>query len=144
MLKIRWSRDHLIFNMGTAIPWKDGLYIEMGPGPLHWPGICRNNINLSYLCYYVISMTHSLTCFIAQAGLPQGVLLCQLCNRVSQIDVWLTAVIIMRNNIVKPDDSVPDGRKLSYATMVPVFMAHIFTICFQISSEYWVYIIFII
>ena len=28
MLKIRRSRDRLIFNVGIAIPWKDGLYIE--------------------------------------------------------------------------------------------------------------------
>ena len=31
MLKIRWSHDRLIFNMGIPIPGKDGLYIEMGP-----------------------------------------------------------------------------------------------------------------
>ena len=31
MLKIRWSRDRLIFNMGIAIPGIDGLYIEAGP-----------------------------------------------------------------------------------------------------------------
>ena len=30
MLKIRRSRDHLIFNMGIPIPGKDGLYIETG------------------------------------------------------------------------------------------------------------------
>ena len=31
MLKIRRSHDRLIFNMGIAIPGKDGLYIETGP-----------------------------------------------------------------------------------------------------------------
>ena len=31
MLKIIWSRDRLIFNMGIPIPGKDGLYIETGP-----------------------------------------------------------------------------------------------------------------
>ena len=31
MLKIRRSRDSLIFNMGILIPGKDGLYIETGP-----------------------------------------------------------------------------------------------------------------
>ena len=31
MLKIRWSCDHLIFNMGIPTPGKDGLYIEAGP-----------------------------------------------------------------------------------------------------------------
>ena len=31
MLKIRRSRDRLIFNMGISIPGKDGLYIETGP-----------------------------------------------------------------------------------------------------------------
>ena len=31
MLKIRRSRDRLIFNMGIPIHGKDGLYIEMGP-----------------------------------------------------------------------------------------------------------------
>ena len=31
MLKIRRSRDRLIFNMGIHIPGKDGLYIEKGP-----------------------------------------------------------------------------------------------------------------
>ena len=32
MLKIRWSRDCLIFNMGIPIPGEDGLYIETNPG----------------------------------------------------------------------------------------------------------------
>ena len=31
MLKIRRSRDRLIFNMGIPIPGKDGLYIETVP-----------------------------------------------------------------------------------------------------------------
>ena len=31
MLKIRQSRDNVIFNMGIPIPGKDGLYIESGP-----------------------------------------------------------------------------------------------------------------
>ena len=31
MLKIKWSRDRLIFNMGIAIPGKDSLYIETAP-----------------------------------------------------------------------------------------------------------------
>ena len=31
MLKIRRSRDRLIFNMEIPIPGKDGLYIEMEP-----------------------------------------------------------------------------------------------------------------
>ena len=31
MLKIRRSRDLLIFNMGIPIPGKDGLYVEKGP-----------------------------------------------------------------------------------------------------------------
>ena len=31
MLKIRRSRDRLIFNMGIPIPGKDGLYSETGP-----------------------------------------------------------------------------------------------------------------
>ena len=31
MLKIRWSCDRLIFNMGIPIPGKDSLYIETGP-----------------------------------------------------------------------------------------------------------------
>ena len=31
MLKIRWSCDRLIFNMGIHIPGKDCLYIETGP-----------------------------------------------------------------------------------------------------------------
>ena len=35
MLKIRRSRDRLIFNMGISIPGKDGLYIEMGPRCLY-------------------------------------------------------------------------------------------------------------
>ena len=30
-LKIRWSCDCLIFNMGIPIPGKNGLYIETGP-----------------------------------------------------------------------------------------------------------------
>ena len=31
MLKIRRSRDRLIFNVGIPIPGKEGLYIETGP-----------------------------------------------------------------------------------------------------------------
>ena len=31
MLKLRWSCDRLIFNMGIPILGKDGLYIETGP-----------------------------------------------------------------------------------------------------------------
>ena len=31
MLKVRRSRDRLVFNMGIPIPGKDGLYIETGP-----------------------------------------------------------------------------------------------------------------
>ena len=31
MLKIRRSRDRLIFNMGIPVPGKDGLYIETMP-----------------------------------------------------------------------------------------------------------------
>ena len=29
--KIKWSWDHIIFNMGIPITGKDSLYIEMGP-----------------------------------------------------------------------------------------------------------------
>ena len=36
MLKVRRSRDRLIFNMGIPIPGKDGLYIETGP----WGFVC--------------------------------------------------------------------------------------------------------
>ena len=31
MLKIRRSRDNIIFNMGITAPGKDDLYIETGP-----------------------------------------------------------------------------------------------------------------
>ena len=31
MLKIKWSYDRLIFNMGIPIPRKDCLDIDMGP-----------------------------------------------------------------------------------------------------------------
>ena len=34
MLKIRRSRDRLIFNMGIPIPGKDGLILRRGPGSL--------------------------------------------------------------------------------------------------------------
>ena len=37
MLKIRRSRDCLIFNMGIPISGKNGLYIEMGPWCYKWP-----------------------------------------------------------------------------------------------------------
>ena len=39
MLKIRRSRDRLIFNMGIPIPGKDSLYIEMGPVYCHEDGV---------------------------------------------------------------------------------------------------------
>ena len=36
MLKIRRSRDRLIFSMGLPIPGKHGLYMETGPrGPIY-------------------------------------------------------------------------------------------------------------
>ena len=35
MLKIRRSCDCLIFNMGIAIPRKDGFVLRWGPGPVH-------------------------------------------------------------------------------------------------------------
>ena len=31
MIKIRRSRDRLIFNVGITIPGKDGLYTDRGP-----------------------------------------------------------------------------------------------------------------
>ena len=41
MLKIRRSRDRLIFNMGIPIPGKDGHYIETGVASLlmHWSSV---------------------------------------------------------------------------------------------------------
>ena len=41
MLKIRWSHDCLIFNMGISIPGKDGLYIETEPRSMmmSWHGM---------------------------------------------------------------------------------------------------------
>ena len=36
MLKIRWSWDHLIFNMGIPIPVRRHLYIETAPGVWTW------------------------------------------------------------------------------------------------------------
>ena len=41
MLKIRRSRDRLIFNMGIPIPGKDGIYIESS-------GFAQNKINLLF------------------------------------------------------------------------------------------------
>ena len=35
MLRIRRSRDRLIFNMGVPLPGKDGIYIETGSGVSH-------------------------------------------------------------------------------------------------------------
>ena len=37
MLKIRRSRDRLIFNMVIPLPGKDGLYIETGASPPQYP-----------------------------------------------------------------------------------------------------------
>ena len=36
MLKIRRSRDRLIFNMGIPIPGKDSFILRRGPGPHIW------------------------------------------------------------------------------------------------------------
>ena len=45
MLKIRRSRDHLIFNIGIPIPKKDGLYIESGPWSfLAWGNITATSV----------------------------------------------------------------------------------------------------
>ena len=35
IMKIRWSHERLIFNMGIPIPGKDHLYVEMGPCSPH-------------------------------------------------------------------------------------------------------------
>ena len=40
MLKIRQSRDHLIFNMEILIPGKDGLILRWGPGVFLDHGFC--------------------------------------------------------------------------------------------------------
>ena len=57
MLKIRWSRDHLIFNMGIPIHGQDGIYIETGP--LFQYEYCLPDYRDSH--YEVISMKEILT-----------------------------------------------------------------------------------
>ena len=80
MLKIRQSRDRLIFNMGIAIPEKDGLYIETGPQCIQlvcheqWPQLfscgCWANSAVNYstnesIIYYEISYNHILeSCWV--------------------------------------------------------------------------------
>ena len=49
MLKIRWSRDRLIFNMEIAIPGEDYLYIETGPCSLALSG------TMVIICWYRLS-----------------------------------------------------------------------------------------
>ena len=48
MLKIRRSRDRLIFNMGIPIPGKDGLYIETGPWTFWHHMTCGDDTCLHY------------------------------------------------------------------------------------------------
>ena len=57
MLKIRRSRDRLIFNMGIPIPGKDGLYIETGPCASPWNYPVPTSATL--LCYPEPSSTSS-------------------------------------------------------------------------------------
>ena len=55
MLKIRRSRDRLIFNMDIPIPGKDGFYIEMGPrrrSSYHNEDI--NRLAIDYVWYVLI------------------------------------------------------------------------------------------
>ena len=47
MLKIRRSRDRLIFDMGIPIPGKDGLYIEKGPGSESEWGDCLPGLGVT-------------------------------------------------------------------------------------------------
>ena len=52
MLKIRQSCDHLIFNKGIPIPWKNGLYTETGPCVAHhslWPPL---RVHSSVWCWW--------------------------------------------------------------------------------------------
>ena len=50
MLKIRRSSDRLIFNMGIAIPGKDGLYVETGP----WCLIIYNTVVHLYSLLHIV------------------------------------------------------------------------------------------
>ena len=43
IIKIRWSCDSLIFNMGIPIPWKDCLHIEPGPWSF-WSFQCEDHV----------------------------------------------------------------------------------------------------
>ena len=53
MLKIRRSRDPLIFNMGIPIPGKDGLYIETGPR-LYIYTLYRGCCYIVYTCLFIM------------------------------------------------------------------------------------------
>ena len=55
MLKIRRSRDRLIFNIGIPIPDKDGLYIEMGPWCLQATDHCLRQCCARSMLSYNIS-----------------------------------------------------------------------------------------
>ena len=56
MLKIRWSHDRPIFDMGIPIPGKDGLYIETDPRSL-----LSHPINDLLLCSTNPSLKNQLT-----------------------------------------------------------------------------------
>ena len=44
MLKIRWSCDHLIFNMGIPIPWKMIFILRRGAGGVGGPAILHDSL----------------------------------------------------------------------------------------------------
>ena len=54
MLKIRRSRDRLIFNMGIPMPGKDNLYIETGP----WTMLAGKYINYVVLSQLFLATHH--------------------------------------------------------------------------------------
>ena len=79
MLKIRRSRDRLIFNMGIPIPGKYGLYIDTEPRSKHFVSNIRrlhNNTHLGvkneccYLCTVDVSKILAL-----QATVPVQVII---------------------------------------------------------------------
>ena len=92
MLKIRQSRDRLIFNIGIPIPGKDGLYIETGPWllplsllccmPYHafqmiwfkriYFGCCYHN-ELNWTVFFLVIARHNSTMLSQISNLYSGI-----------------------------------------------------------------------
>ena len=72
MLKIRRSRDRIIFHIGISIPGKDGVYIETGSWFCYQhPRACKEKVfKLSYRCFMKCTITHRFLLHVINSSTP--------------------------------------------------------------------------